>query len=45
MDDRCRVASIILLQASISSLFREEKEKIKRGVSLILLYTGRYRWT
>lgn len=36
MDDRCRVASIILLQASISSLFREKKNKER--LSSILLY-------
>ena len=43
MDDRCRVASIILLQASISSLFREEKEKIKRGFLRFYYIGERYR--
>lgn len=27
MDDRCRVASIMLVQASISSLFRKKKQR------------------
>lgn len=41
MDDRCRVASI-MVQASISSLFRKKN----RGVPSILLYIeGRYTWT
>lgn len=41
MDDRCRVASIMLVQASISSLFRKKN----RGVPSILLYIGgRYTW-
>lgn len=28
MDDRCRVASIMLVQASISSLFRKKKQRL-----------------
>lgn len=36
MDDRCRVASIILLQASISSLFREKKNKERRFFDFII---------
>lgn len=30
MDDRCRVASIMLVQASISSLFRKKREAFFR---------------